>query len=89
MSQLPEDIWNKINLYNSHPCADIIRNLRIELHCTGTFFRHMLEIDRFAELLSCYDTYLKTSWGKNPNHYYHHKYLLGDEEYEIWANRFY
>jgi hypothetical protein len=25
--QLPQDIWNKINLYNSHPCADIVRPL--------------------------------------------------------------
>lgn len=25
MTQLPDHIWNKINLYNSHPCADIMR----------------------------------------------------------------
>ena len=25
MTQLPEHIWNKIMLYNSHPVADIIR----------------------------------------------------------------
>ena len=25
MKSLPEDIWNKINLYNSHPCADMMR----------------------------------------------------------------
>ena len=25
MNQLPNDIWNKIQLYVSHPCADIMR----------------------------------------------------------------
>ena len=25
MTELPENIWNKIMLYNSHPVADIVR----------------------------------------------------------------
>ncbi len=27
MIQLPSSVWNKIKLYNSHPCADIIKPL--------------------------------------------------------------
>ena len=32
MERLPEEIWNKIHLFNSHPCADIIRPLIKSTH---------------------------------------------------------
>ena len=32
MESLPEELWNKIHLSNSHPCADIMRPLIESTH---------------------------------------------------------
>ena len=32
MESLPDEIWNKIHLFNSHPCADIMRPLIDSTH---------------------------------------------------------
>ena len=35
MMSLPDEIVNKIKLYNSHPCADIMRDLQTDLSSTS------------------------------------------------------
>ena len=37
MNQLPQDICHKISLYNSHPCADLIRNLKSKLESSYSY----------------------------------------------------
>ena len=36
MESLPDEIWNKIHLFNSHPCADIMKPLIESAHCLIT-----------------------------------------------------
>jgi len=77
MESLPVEIWNKIQLFNSHPCADLIRN-QITSCYDGTCFgwksyyeNHILESFRnirkscnVAQLMvKLFDSELGDHWG--------------------------
>ena len=66
MSQLPQDIWNKIHLYNSHPCADMIRELKEEAQEDNHF------IEDYC-IYHLYGTYLEYC-AKYPYHIEHEDY---------------